>query len=105
MDDAPDGKHVYYIVFDSKRKPDNFTIKAQVTGEQPFELSSLMTNIDKVEPLDGTTLSSAYTATVPSVFPNVIGGAVSLVGLQRGVYAVQLGSLGSTFIRIDGEMR
>ncbi len=35
----------------------------------------------------------------------VSGGAVSLVGLQRGVYAVQLGSLGSTLIRIDGEMR
>ena len=30
---------------------------------------------------------------------NVEGGIVSLAGLQRGVYAVQLGKLGSTLIR------
>lgn len=29
----------------------------------------------------------------------VEGGAISLAGLQSGVYAVQLGSLGSTLIR------
>ena len=30
----------------------------------------------------------------------VLAGSVSLAGLQKGVYAVQLGKLGSTLIRL-----
>ena len=30
----------------------------------------------------------------------VAGGSISLDGLQRGVYAVQIGRLGSTLIRL-----
>ena len=36
---------------------------------------------------------------VPVKQTTVQGGAISLEGLQQGVYAVQLGKLGSTLIR------
>ena len=49
---------------------------------------------------DGTTVTLYSLSGTVVRQATLQGGSVSLAGLQRGVYAVQLGKLGSTLIRL-----
>ena len=72
LDDAPDGRHIYKLSLTPKKEI-KYDLTVQVTSEQAFDLFSSQ-NIDasKTTPA-GVTVSNAYTACVPAVFPNVIG--------------------------------
>ena len=50
-------------------------------------------------PEEGTEATIYNLQGVPVKQTTVQGGAISLEGLQQGVYAIQLGKLGSTLIR------
>ena len=71
LEDAPDGKHVYKIRFSPTNGPIQLDIAARVNCEQPVEAFSKFLSIISVSPTS-CTLSNAYTACVPAVFPNVI---------------------------------
>jgi len=72
LDDAPDGKHIYKLRFVPKGANMPFDITASVTAEQSFEAFCKMLNIFHADPIEGCTISNAYTSVVPGVFPNVI---------------------------------
>ena len=72
LDDAPDGKHIYKINIKPTNGPINIEIAATVNCEQPVEIFSQFINIVSAM-TTGCTISNAYTAGVPAVFPNVIG--------------------------------
>ena len=71
----------------SMNQPENVT----------FRVSGDVLYADGVE--DGTVVVLYNLSGVPVRQTTVQGGTVSLAGLQQGVYAVQLGKLGSTLIR------
>ena len=72
LDDAPDGRKVYKMAFYPKAEV-AYNLTANITSEQAFDLYSLL-NIDSSKtPTTGITVSSAYSAGVPAIFPNVIG--------------------------------
>jgi len=72
-----------------------------LSKEQPkdvnFRVSGDIVYTDGAE--DGTEATIYNLQGVPVKQTTVQGGAISLEGLQQGVYAVQLGKLGSTLIR------
>jgi hypothetical protein len=71
----------------SKHQPENVTFR--VNGDALYA--------DGAE--DGTAVTLYNLSGVPVRQTTVKGGTVSLAGLKQGVYAVQLGKLGSTLIR------
>ena len=71
----------------SKHQPENVT----------FHVSVDVLYADGAE--DGTAVTLYNLSGVPVRQTTVEGGTVSLAGLKQGVYAVQLGKLGSTLIR------
>jgi len=72
LDDAPDGKHIYKLRIIPKEANLPFDAIASVTAEQSFEAFCKMLNIFHADPIEGCTISNAYTSAVPGVFPNVI---------------------------------
>jgi hypothetical protein len=71
----------------SKNQPENVSFR--VAGDLLYA--------DGAE--DGTDVSLYNLSGICVRQSTIQGGAVSLTGLQQGVYAVQIGSLGSTLIR------
>lgn len=72
LDDAPDGRKVYKMAFYPKAEV-AYYLTANVTSEQAFDLYSLLTIDSSKTSTTGITVSNAYSAGVPAVFPNVIG--------------------------------
>ena len=72
-----------------------------LSKEQPkdvnFRVSGDIVYTDGAE--EGTEATIYNLQGVPVKQTTVQGGAISLEGLQQGVYAIQLGKLGSTLIR------
>jgi hypothetical protein len=63
-----------------------------------FRVENGMLNADGAE--DGTSVTLYNLSGTIVRQATLQGGSISLAGLQRGVYAVQLGKLGSTLIRL-----
>lgn len=70
LDNAPDGRKVYKMAFYPKAEV-AYHLTANVTSEQAFDLYSSLAIMNS--PTAGVTVSSAYSAGVPAIFPNVIG--------------------------------
>jgi subtilisin family serine protease len=72
LDDAPDGRKVYKMAFYPKAEI-VYNLTANITSEQAFDLYSLLSIDSSKTPTSGITVSTAYSAGVPAIFPNVIG--------------------------------